>query len=219
MRSASNDWGADPQLKFDFPPGGGGQETGIGHGGGGRGGDVYFFAIQPPPDDILDLVEVGRRLVRGNGLTARCLPAGRHHISLVGWRADASSAGLQVAREIGRRIVWPTFEVALTAAMSFGRSGSRPLILGCSPGSAWALTGLHDRLLEAAAACGLHLRPRTVFEPHLTLAYSTSGVAERFLEAPIRWMARDLVLIRSERGRGRHTELGRWAFRQPPSKG
>lgn len=217
MHSALDGRGAGAQL--ELPLGGGGREAGAHRRGGGEGGDVYFFAIQPPPDDFLGLVEVGRRLVRGNGLKARCVPARRHHISLMGWRAGASSAGPEVAREIGRRIVWPTFEVALTAAMSFGRSGSRPLILGCSPGSAWALTGLHDRLLEAAAACGLHLRPRAVFEPHLTLAYSTSGVAERFLDAPIRWMARDLVLIHSDRGRGRHTELGRWPFRQTPSRG
>ncbi len=219
MRNSSPDWGASPQLGFDFgpppaPPGGGSDD-----GGGRDGDDVFFFAVRPPPNDELGLTDLSRRLVRTDGLTARSLAARRHHISLVGWRPSTYMPGLEIAREIGRRIVWPTFEIALTAAMSFGRSGSRPVVLGCSPGSAWALTGLHDCLLEVAAACGLQLRPRSTFEPHLTLAYSTSGVAERMLDAPVRWMARELVLIRSERGRGRHTELGRWPFRPAASKG
>lgn len=219
MRGALANGAASPQLGFDFgppPPRGGSGGPGP---TGGAADDVLFFAIRPPSNDGLGLTGLSRRLVCGDALTARSLPARRHHISLVGWRADAPAAGVEIAREIGRRIVWPAFEIALTAAMSFGRSGSRPIVLGCSPGSAWALTGLHDRLLETAATCGLHLRPRTAFEPHLTLAYSTSGLPERMLEAPLRWLARELVLLRTERGRGRHTELGRWPFRPPLSKG
>ncbi|HEY9236359.1 MULTISPECIES: 2'-5' RNA ligase family protein [Phenylobacterium] len=186
--------------------------------GGGRVADVLFFAIRPPPDEVAALADLGRRLVRASSLKATAVAAQRLHISLVGWRPD-SAAGVDVAREIGRRIVWPAFDVVLSAAMSFGRSGSRPLVLGCSPGAAWALTGLHDRLLETAALCGVGLRGRAAFEPHLTLAYSQSAIAERLLRAPIRWRASELMLIRSERGRGRHTELGRWPFRAMPSQG
>lgn len=183
-----------------------------------RGGaEVVFFALKPPRPETLALTRLGSDIARDEGLTAHFHPPHRLHLSLLGWRLDDRTREQSIAlgRELGRRIVWPTFQVILSAAMSFGRSGSRPLVLCSSPGTAWALTGLHDRLLETAAALGLGLRGRTAFEPHVTLAYSRAAIAERFLHTPIGWTAKDLVLILSQQGRGRHIELGRWPFLPP----
>lgn len=186
-----------------------------------RANEVVFFALKPPRPEMFALARLGSDIAQSEGLTAQFHPPHRLHLSLVGWRLDdrTREQGIAAARELGRRIVWPTFQVILSAAMSFGRSGSRPLVLCGSPGTAWALTGLHDRLLETAAALGLGLQGRTAFEPHVTLAYSRAAIAERFLDAPIGWTAKDLVLILSQQGRGQHMELGRWPFLPPAAKG
>jgi 2'-5' RNA ligase len=212
-RQADGYAGAASQLSFDFgsPPGGGAPANDPPKR---RLGDMVFFAVLPPACLATDLADLGKGLARRAGVNARSHRAERLHISLLGWRLQARSreADIDAAREIGRRIAWNGFEVALTTSMSFGREGSRPLVLCCSPGAAWALTGLHDRLLATAAMSGLKLKGRSTFEPHLTLAYSKTPIPEKPLDAPVRWMANELVLILSEQGRGRYAELGRWPF-------
>ena len=202
------------QLSFDFgapPPGGLPPDRG---GGRREPQEVLFFAVMPPPTIAHEVASLGADLARREGLKLRLHAPDRFHLSLVGWRLDRRTRedSIAAARELGRRITWNSFEVVLTTALSFGRTGARPLVLGCSPGSAWALTGLHDRLLAEAPQVGVHLRGRTAFEPHLTLAYSRTPIVEQPLEMPVRWMASELVLILSEQGRGRHTVVGRWPF-------
>ncbi len=46
--------------------------------------------------------------------------------------------------------------------------------------------------------------------PHVTAAYGPSFEGKRFLDPPIRWTIREIELIDSHYGQGRHVRLGRW---------
>lgn len=173
--------------------------------------DVAFFAIMPPLEVAARLRWLGGDLSRRHGLAGPRHLAERLHISLWGtwlhprWRGALAASMLAV----GAQAAWPAFEVALTRMQSFGRQGKRPLVLRCGDGTSAALEGLHDRLFDMASANGLQLN-RRIYAPHLTLGYGDAAAPDVLLDEPIVWMARELVLIHSERGRGRYTALGRW---------
>lgn len=174
----------------------------------GRGREVLYFAVLPDPQAaaaIADLEgDLGRRLARR---WRACAPA-RLHLSLLGVASDpiARDTVISTARRIGAAVAFPPFEVVLTGAASFGGAS---VVLGCSEGSAAALTGLRDRLKHAAEDIGLSFGARA-FVPHLTFAYDQDAIPETMLDPPIAWRAREIVLVSSEQGRGRHTHLGRW---------
>jgi len=173
--------------------------------------DVAFFAIQPPQDVAARLAGVGRTISRRHGLTGSRHRPERLHISLWGtWLHPRWSVALAAEMgAVGAQAAWPAFDVVLTHATSCGRHGRRPLVLTCGDGTAAALEGLHDRLFDAAAARGLQLR-RRAYVPHLTLGYERAAAPDTCLDEPVIWSARELVLIRSEQGRGRHILLGSW---------
>jgi 2'-5' RNA ligase len=173
--------------------------------------NLAFFAITPPQEVAVRLADFGKDFSRRHRLTGSRHRPERLHISLWGtWLHPRSSAALTAEMTaVGAEAAWPAFDVALTRAMSFGRQGRRPLVLTCGEGTSAALEGLHDRLFDAAAMRGLPLR-RRAYVPHLTLGYDRAASPETLLEEPVVWTARELVLIRSEQGRGRHIPLGSW---------
>lgn len=178
--------------------------------------DAVFFATLPDRETALRLVAVGRALRRRYALGGPLLPAMRLHVTVLGF--DVSCVGLEAcvesARRIGATVRRAPFPVILEGAMSFGGGGNRAQVLRCSQGSEAALTGLYDRLRDVTDHLGLsRLGIRERFVPHLTLAYDHRAIPETALEAPIGWLANELVLIRSEQGLGRYTRIDRWPFR------
>ena len=172
------------------------------------GREVLYFAVLPDPEAtaaITDLEgDLRRRLARR---WRSCAPA-RLHLSLLGVASDPVERDMVIAaaRRIGAAVAFPPFEVLLTGAASFGGAS---VVLGCSEGSAAALTGLRDRLKDVGEDIGLRLGARA-FVPHLTFAYDPVAIPETMLGELICWPAREIVLVSSERGRARHTHLGRW---------
>ncbi|WP_404336083.1 2'-5' RNA ligase family protein [Sphingomonas sp. MMS12-HWE2-04] len=70
------------------------------------------------------------------------------------------------------------------------------------------LRELQRKLVKRLTAMGLHLPPYR-FRPHMTLAYGTAP--ERTLPiAPIGWHVRELQLVKSIHGKGRHETLARF---------
>jgi 2'-5' RNA ligase len=124
--------------------------------------------------------------------------------------------GIAVAQQIGGAITDPPFEVISSKAMSFGAGRKRPLVLGCSDGAAAALTGLRDRLCDHAEAAGFHVGGSS-FTPHMTLAYGGKAIPDTVLDEPVRWPARELVLVCSLQGLSKYIVMGRWAFRSRPN--
>ena len=56
-------------------------------------------------------------------------------------------------------------------------------------------------------------RLRSKITPHMTLFYKCRRLSARQIQ-PVILPVRELVLIQSHYGHGRHTELGRWRFTQ-----
>lgn len=174
--------------------------------------DIAFFAILPPREIAARVARLGDDFSRRHGLDGARHRPERLHISLWGIRSPPRwSAALAASMAaVGSEVAWPAFEVALTRVQSFGRGGKRPLVLRCGDGASAALEGLHDRLFDAAARRGLSLRRRADYTPHLTLGYGGAPGPDVPLDDPVVWTARELVLVRSEQGRGCHTPLARW---------
>jgi 2'-5' RNA ligase len=70
-----------------------------------------------------------------------------------------------------------------------------------------ALFDLHALLGAAMREWGL--KAADEFVPHMTLLYGPNAVPLQAIE-PIRFVAREFVLIHSELGLTRYTVLGRW---------
>lgn len=178
--------------------------------------EALFFAVLPEGETAHDLVEVGRRLCRRFGVRGAVQPAARLHVTLLGFRVEESAlgAGIAIARRIGDAVRAPSFAAVFEGAMSFGSQDRPALVLRCGQGGEAGLAGLRDRLRDAIDDLGVTREGVDEgFAPHLTLVYDSGRIPEVALDAPIPLIARELVLIRSEQGLGRHTHLGRWPLR------
>ncbi|MBS0332601.1 MAG: phosphoesterase, partial [Proteobacteria bacterium] len=78
------------------------------------------------------------------------------------------------------------------------------------PSRPWVLTGeegviglcrLRERLRWRLAAAGLRARWPANFNPHLTLMRGAPAMAIEYV-APVRWIVREFVLVRSHVGEG-----------------
>lgn len=147
------------------------------------------------------------RLARTSGLT----PAGRMHVTLVGLpHGDAPPAEAWLAKVVsaGGRVRHPPFLIELTILGSFGRPGGdeQAVVLRGEDG----VIGIHqlcEAILRQLKAEGLRGRPSGT--PHLTVAHSRRFLPDQPVD-PVRWTARELLLIHSFQGEGRHEILARW---------
>lgn len=178
--------------------------------------NALFFAILPGLEARARLTQAGRRLCERYGLSGPVLPAARMHVTLFGFGAGERGldTAIQRIRRIGAAVRRAPFPVILESAMSFGGDGHHAQVLRCSQGSEAALMGLHDHLRDLSDDLRMtdpDRNPRYV--PHLTVVYDPWTIPVTALDALIGWTAHELVLIRSEQGRGRHTCIGRWPLR------
>lgn len=171
--------------------------------------------VMPDREAAARITALARNLTRRHGLSGRLHPADRLHVSLLGFRLDARERNelVALAAQVGAATRASSFDVVLSTALSFGTAPLRPLVLRCGGGSDLALTELQAALFDVAQA-KLGLRPRSSFVPHLTLAYREPAIPVTRLDDPITWPARELVLVRSEQGRGRYSYVGRWPLRR-----
>ncbi|MDK1384033.1 2'-5' RNA ligase family protein [Sinorhizobium sp. 8-89] len=166
--------------------------------------DLLYFAVLPEPAAAERLIETGRRLKKKYGLSGRLYPPERLHVSLVGLGrfSGLPEVAVSAACRIGSRIAASPFDVTFDRAASFRTGSSRALVMRCREG-AGALQAIHRQIIGSLDCSS---RP---FEPHLTLFYDDYAVPEVRLE-PITWTVRDIVLVHSLYGRGRHRHLRRW---------
>ena len=157
-----------------------------------------------------EVARAARRAAVERGLR----PAQRLHISLVGlgdgsepppqsW-IDRVAAG---ASTVGRA----PFLIELNTLTCFSRTrrGLWPIVLRGEDGVI-GVSLLCDSILSALAAQGLGGQPPHT--PHLTVSWSERPVPEQRI-GPLRWVAREFVLIHSLQGAGRHEVLGRWPLK------
>lgn len=168
--------------------------------------EVLFFAVMPDAVDGARLTALGKQIT-----PARLHPAARFHLSLLGVRLDAGSRDKVIAdaQEVGGAVAAAPFEIVLPRVCSYGNS----LVLCCAGDTAVSMLQLQQALLRATGERRMGLRAQGGYSPHLTLAYRAPRVDPTPLMDPIRWLAREFVLVLSEQGRGRHTWLGRWPLK------
>jgi 2'-5' RNA ligase len=178
-------------------------------------GHSLFLALVPTSEDAAGIVESGRRIERDCGVRGRALEAERLHVSLypVGAYDDVLPQELvDAVRAAADKVTHPAFDVVFDRAATFGGAAqSRPFVL--KSGDDGLLVPLHAfrvALGVALADAGLPITDRKM-TPHMTLSYAPQVAAEIAM-APLRWRAREFVLIDSHVGQHEYRMLGRWAL-------
>lgn len=170
--------------------------------------DRLFFAILPDADAAVHAKLLAQQITVAHGLSGKPLETERLHVTLhhlgdyVGLPHDIVAASPRAVSALR----FPPFEVVLDRAMTFGRSGRRPVVLGGRSSGVAGLVAFQQALMAAIGG-----RASGNFVPHLTLLYDEQAVPEHEV-APIAWIAREFVLVHSpinQPKRGYET-LARW---------
>lgn len=108
------------------------------------------------------------------------------------------------------RLAFSAVDVRLTTAARFrGAFGRSSWVLRAEEGP---LLEMRRALVKAMLFDGIQVARPGSFAPHVTLAYSNALPAGEEAIEPIRWHAKDFMLVRSHLGESRHDLLGRWAL-------
>jgi 2'-5' RNA ligase len=176
--------------------------------------DRLFFAVFPSAEAATQTAALASQIRAERGIRNKVLAADRFHITLyhLGDYPGLPAEIVAAASASAEALEMAPFEVTLDRVVSFkGRPGNRPLVLTGEEGVA-PLKAFHAALGASMmkTELGRWVRPR--FNPHLTLLYSGHEMAEKMV-APVRWLAREFVLVHSELGRTKHNILRRWPLR------
>jgi 2'-5' RNA ligase len=175
-----------------------------------------FFGLFPDAETAGLIATFRQQFRRDNGLPGKPLRPDRLHVSLrhLGDYARLPGTVVYAARAAGKAVAARACPVTFRCIGSFAPPPSRgerarrsPLVL---LGDGAAFDALQGALGAALAMNGLPAGER--FTPHMTLSYGPRQIAVRPI-APIRFLARELVLVHSELWRTRYNVLGRWPLR------
>lgn len=168
-----------------------------------------FLALKPDDPAAERISEVTLRLMHENGLAGRPLKPKNLHISLpLIWEGAEFPADL--AQTVSARIQTvrlPPIEIILDMAMSFRQPKRHILVLGATR----SVANIYNLNRHLVFAMGSRAR-KIAFTPHMTLLYTNKPVDKQPVE-PVRWMAREFVLVHSFVGLGRHETVARWPLR------
>lgn len=175
--------------------------------------DRLYFGLFPDRATAEQIDEMAWRYQREHHIDNELLEAKRRHISMqhVGDYGHLREKFVFAAQCVGTSIALPAFDVVLEEIGSFaghptapGTRPHRPLVLRARGDGLFVL---FERLGRAMRRNGL--RANIHFEPHLTLSYGPQMIQFEAI-TPIRFIARELVLIHSEVGLTRYHVLGHW---------
>jgi RNA 2',3'-cyclic 3'-phosphodiesterase len=168
-----------------------------------------FFSIFPAFEDAAEIATLADNLSKARGLTGKPLLPHRLHVTLhdLGNYAEVPQDMVDSAIRAGDALACDAFDVGFDRALSYPSSGT--YVLSGGEGTR-QLTAFREELGEAMQSQGL--RVKRSFTPHMTLVYDRHVIAEHAVE-PVRWPAREFVLIRSHRGKGIYDVLGRWPLK------
>lgn len=174
-----------------------------------------FFAILPDEPAAWRLERLAGHLHSRYALSGRPLGPERYHVSLqhLGLFSGLPHDLVAIASDAAASAAAHTdpFEIVFTTAATFsGGSGQRAVVV-YSPSSSPALENLRLALRTALLRHGLGVAAGRKLTLHITLFYDRRGVTPHEIE-PVLWVARQLVLIHSVVGQGRHIHLARFAF-------
>ena len=173
-----------------------------------------FLAIFPDHRTAQKIAEFGNAFRQSHSLRGAVLPADRLHVSLchLGNVAAVPNALPIIVGQKFKTIaaqVHP-FAIGFTRALSFrGRLGNRPLVL-----ADYAQENDDVRRLHGLLHAKLTNRVPTTsssqkFSPHMTLLYDAQSLAPEPVE-PLHWAVAEIVLVCSEVGKTKYTQVGSW---------
>lgn len=178
----------------------------------------WFLGLRPDQAAADAALQARERTCAEFGIRGPALDCARLHVSLhgiyegfqpppqlLGW-IDRAMATIEAA----------PFVVEFDQVLTFRRNTkSLPLVLAASDGSGMEpLLIFHRQLGAVLRGAGLGLYVRDRFTPHMTLLYGPH-VAPGHRISPVKWTAREFVLIESEVGNSRHNTLRTWPLHTP----
>lgn len=171
----------------------------------------YFFAVLPDAASAAQIDALALALRRSHDLAGQPLGLRRYHVSLAGtgWPGEAPAGHVEALKAVGRALRAPVFDVGFDRLARFAHNAARPALVLAPTESLVALCRLQAAIGAGLRSLGFVGPSR--FNPHLTLLYDEKPVAEARV-ALVRWRVREVVLIRSVHGEGRHRHLARWPF-------
>lgn len=174
---------------------------------------AVFFALYPDGDTAVHIGWFARQLRRRYSLTGRPLADRNFHVSLLNIgehrlsRTPTPAAALDL---VTSAITMPSFKVGFDRARSFGRGKTRPLVLAGADERLAGIALLRRELIAAWQRLDPGYRSDTrPYEPHVTLLYGEMPDIDEAIRS-IGWTVRELVLVRSFQGYGRHVPIARW---------
>lgn len=175
--------------------------------------DSLFFAILPDAPAASRIAQLAEQLRGVHGLKGKTLRTERFHVTLhhLGNYAGLPPDVVVVAEMVGASVAnaMPPFELAFDRVGSFSNTPrNRPLVLRDGDGLI-ALTAFQQALGNLLQKTAMRYWLKPGYTPHLTLLYDDQNVSLQPIET-VAWTAREIVLVHSLVGQGRHVHLGRW---------
>jgi 2'-5' RNA ligase len=172
-----------------------------------------YFAFKPDRDAADHAVSIGNRLCAKHGLLGEVSPAVLHvTICPIGYIPelpnDRIDVACTIAEQLAEQLVAKPFEFIFDRVRTYPNGQEKlPLVAFAANGVPRADLFRHALVADLRRA-GFSFR-RKLPDPHMTLFYDRRTVAEEAID-PIRWTVRELVLVHSIYGQGRHVLLGQW---------
>jgi len=166
----------------------------------------FYLALKPDGSAAEKASETALRLKYENQLAGNPLKRGNFHISLpLLWEGEKPPGDLvEILSTRMQTVRRPPFEIVLDMAMSFRQARRHLLVLGTTR----SVANIYELNRQLVFANGFRTR-RGSFNPHMTLLYTDKLVEKQPIE-PIRWTAREFVLIHSFVGLGRQEIAACW---------
>ena len=173
--------------------------------------DRLFIGLFPDLETAAHIESLAFRLRANHGLRGRPFAKDRFHVTLL-WIGDYAGLPTATVRNVSdavSAIDARSFEMTFDLAGSFGNSREqKPLVLQTADPAA-PVKAFQQELRSAVLKAGVVPRQAKDFSPHLTLLYDKHLLPLEAIE-PIRWQARELVLVHSLIGQTRYIPLARW---------
>lgn len=174
--------------------------------------DRIFLAVLPDEQAAARIHALAETVKRANTFSGTLILPEHLHVTLfhLGDWASLPEEIVRLAKEAAALVDVPAFDAAFQRSESFRNStGIYPFVL---TGDETQWRALHTSLGAALKRVGLGGATQGSFKPHITFLRDKLRAAPNPL-VPIRWTAKDFVLIHSLLGKTTHIHLGRWPLR------
>ncbi|MED5619052.1 RNA 2',3'-cyclic phosphodiesterase [Ideonella sp. BN130291] len=170
--------------------------------------DRLFFALCVPSPVGEGIHRLTHSLKQQHGLSGKQVKPEHLHVTLhhLGDFASLPLGVVEAASRAADAVTAEPFELIFDGAGSFPNGRSFPYVLKASQNTE-AVVAFQRKLGMAMAYQGI--RGDKSFTPHVTTMYAQREVPDHSIE-PVRWTARELVLVHSLLGQTTHIPLGRW---------